>query len=68
MTFKVIGVDSGKRRISLSVRVVTTKGIEPGELDEEQVVHRKTSAFQKMLKKFLKTAKTEGDDEDEDLE
>jgi len=68
VTFKVIGVDSGKRRISLSVRVVTTKGIEPGELDEEQVVHRKTSAFQKMLKKFLKTAKTEGDDEDEDLE
>jgi small subunit ribosomal protein S1 len=68
VTFKVIGVDSGKRRISLSVRVMTTKGKESGELDEEQVVHRKTGAFQKMLKKFLKTAKTEGEDEDEDLE
>jgi len=69
VTFKVIGVDPGKRRISLSVRAMTSKGPgrEPEALDDEQIVHRKSSAFQKMLKKFLKTAKTEGDDEDDDL-
>jgi predicted RNA-binding protein with RPS1 domain len=68
VTFKVLAVDPGKRRISLSIKAMTLK---PGEteemLDEEGMVVRKTNSFQKMLKKFLKKAKTEGEEsEDED--
>jgi len=68
VTFKVIGVDSGKRRISLSLKALTSKGQESEQLDEEQIVHRKTSAFQKMLKKFMKTAKSADSEDDEDFE
>ncbi len=67
VTFKVIGVDSGKRRISLSVKALTGKPPATEELDDEQIVHRRTSAFQKMLKKFMKTAKTAEPEEDEDF-
>jgi small subunit ribosomal protein S1 len=68
VTFKVIGVDSGKRRISLSVKALTAKGPEAETLNDEQMMHRKTSAFQKMLKKFMKTAKTAESEDDEDFE
>ncbi len=67
VTFKVIGVDSGKRRISLSVKALTGKSPAADELNDEQIVHRRTSAFQKMLKKFMKTAKTAEPEEDEDF-
>ena len=68
VTVKVLSVDSGKRRIALSVKALAKKGDtkEPEEANDEHAVHRKTGAFQKMLKKFLKKAKTEGDDEDEE--
>ena len=68
VTFKVIGVDSGKRRISLSVKALASKGSEAEVLDDEQIMHRKTSAFQKMLKKFMKTAKAADSEDDEDFE
>jgi small subunit ribosomal protein S1 len=67
VTFKVIGVDPGKRRISLSVKALTGKSQAAEELDDEQTVHRRTGAFQKMLKKFMKTAKTAEQEEDEDF-
>ncbi|HET9870749.1 MAG TPA: S1 RNA-binding domain-containing protein, partial [bacterium] len=67
VTFKVIGVDAGKRRISLSLRALTNPDSHE-ELDEEQIVHRKTSAFQKMLKKFMKTAKSAEQEDDEEFE
>jgi small subunit ribosomal protein S1 len=70
VTFKVIGVDAGKRRISLSVKALTGKSAgstTEEQLDDEQTVHRRTGAFQKMLKKFMKTAKTAEQEEDEDF-
>ena len=68
VTFKVLGVDTGKRRISLSIKALIVKaakeeGVEM--VDEEGLVIRKTGAFQKMLKKFLKKAK-EDDTPDDD--
>jgi small subunit ribosomal protein S1 len=70
VTVKVISVDTGKRRIGLSIKALTSKkpkDSEGGEeVPEEHSVHRKTSAFQKMLKKFMKKKKTEEDDDDED--
>jgi predicted RNA-binding protein with RPS1 domain len=70
VTVKVISVDTGKRRIGLSIKTLTSKKSkdpEGGEeVPEEHSVHRKTSAFQKMLKKFMKKKKTEEDDDDED--
>jgi small subunit ribosomal protein S1 len=67
VTFKVIGVDPGKRRISLSVKALTGKSQPSEAIDDEQTVHRRTGAFQKMLKKFMKTAKTAEQEEDEDF-
>jgi len=67
VTFKVLSVDTGKRRISLSIRAMSEKpGEKHEEIDEEGMIHRKTNAFQKMLKKFLKKTKEEGDDDDDD--
>ncbi len=70
VTFKVLAVDTGKRRISLSIKALKSKGgesSEPEMIDEEGMVNRKTGAFQKMLKKFLKKAKEEnGELEEED--
>jgi small subunit ribosomal protein S1 len=66
VTVKVLSVDTGKRRIALSIKALTKKsGSAEEEVNEEHSVHRKTGAFQKMLKKFLKTAKTEDVDDDE---
>jgi small subunit ribosomal protein S1 len=67
VTVKVLSVDTGKRRIALSIKALTKKSDEPkaeGE-NEEHSIHRKTNAFQKMLKKFLKKAKTEEDDDED---
>jgi small subunit ribosomal protein S1 len=69
VTFKVLGVDTGKRRISLSIKALIVKaakeeGVET--VDEEGMVVRKTGAFQKMLKKFLKKAKEDENEDDED--
>jgi small subunit ribosomal protein S1 len=68
VSFKVLSVDPGKRRIALSIKALTQKsGEKTVEVDEEGLVIRKTGAFQKMLKKFLKKAKTEEAElEDED--
>jgi len=68
VTVKVLSVDSGKRRIALSIKALAKKtdGSEPSGDNDEHTIHRKTGAFQKMLKKFLKKAKTEGDDDDND--
>ncbi len=72
VTVKVISVDTAKRRIGLSIKALASKkkeadgGEAAPEENEEHSVHRKTSAFQKMLKKFLKKSKTDGEDEDED--
>lgn len=69
VTFKVIGVDTGKRRISLSIKALRSKGSESSEtepIDEEGLVNRKTGAFQKMLKKFLKKAKEENEELEEE--
>ncbi len=67
VTVKVISIDSGKRRIALSIKALNKKSddTKEEEIDEENHVHRKTNAFQKMLKKFLKKAKTP-DEEDEE--
>ena len=68
VTVKVLSVDTGKRRIALSIKALTQKpGEEQQEENEENNVHRKTGAFQKMLKKFLKKVKTEGEEEEDDL-
>lgn len=71
VTVKVLSVDTGKRRIALSIKALTQKTGETQEEgeNEEHAVHRKTGAFQKMLKKFLKKVKTEGeaDTEEDDL-
>ena len=68
VTVKVLSVDSGKRRIALSVKALSkkTEGKEGDAENDEHAVHRKTGAFQKMLKKFLKKTKTDDDDNDED--
>jgi small subunit ribosomal protein S1 len=69
VTFKVLGVDTSKRRISLSIKALIVKaGKDEGAetLDAEGMVIRKTGAFQKMLKKFLKKAKEDEDQDDED--
>jgi small subunit ribosomal protein S1 len=69
VTFKVLGVDTGKRRISLSIKALIVKAAkEEGAetVDEEGLVIRKTGAFQKMLKKFLKKAKEDENEDDED--
>lgn len=68
VTFKVVSVDPGKRRIGLSIKAMTkSAGQKEGEgPSEEHVIHRKTSTFQKMLKKFLKKIKTEDDDDGDD--
>ncbi|HVZ81409.1 MAG TPA: 30S ribosomal protein S1 [bacterium] len=64
---KVLSVDTGKRRISLSIKALAQKEEKPAEpgVSEEQMVDRRTNAFQKMLKKFLKKTKT--DEEEEEL-
>jgi len=70
VTVKVISVDTAKRRIGLSIKALSAKKSEgkegAEEVSEEHSVHRKTGAFQKMLKKFMKKTKTEDDDEEED--
>ncbi|HUO57636.1 MAG TPA: S1 RNA-binding domain-containing protein [bacterium] len=68
VTVKILSIDTGKRRIALSIKALAAKSGEsgPSEESDENVIHRKTNAFQKMLKKFLKKTKTEdeeGDDE-----
>ncbi len=70
VTVNVLSVDPGKRRIALSVKALTQKGGEDQEApeDEEHTIHRKTSAFQKMLKKFLKKVKSEGEEEEDELD
>lgn len=70
VTVKVLSVDTGKRRIALSVKALTKKTgeAETEGHDEERTVHHKTNAFQKMLKKFLKKAKTEGEEDDDEGE
>ncbi len=70
VTFKVVSVDTGKRRIGLSIKALAKaagqKDAKEGEApSEEHVIHHKTNAFQKMLKKFLKKVKTEEDDDDD---
>lgn len=67
VTAKVLSVDPSKRRIALSIKALV-QGEEggPEEVSDEHAVHRKTSAFQKMLKKFLKKAKAENGEEEED--
>jgi small subunit ribosomal protein S1 len=68
VNFKILSVDAGKRRIALSIKALSAKGGgEPKEEGEEQVVHRKTNAFQKMLRKFLKKAKADDEDDDDDF-
>ncbi len=67
VTVKVLSIDTGKRRIALSIKALSSKKSEEVEVDEEGHVLRKTNAFQKMLKKFLKKSQTEqGEEEDED--
>lgn len=71
VTVKVISVDTAKRRIGLSIKALKSnksEGVSEGgeEVSEEHSVHRKTSAFQKMLKKFMKKKKTDDEDEDDD--
>ncbi len=71
VTVKVISVDTAKRRIGLSIKALAAKKSEggpegPEEVSEEHSVHRKTSAFQKMLKKFMKKKKTDEEEDDED--
>src|SRR5665213_1521912 len=69
VTFKVLGVDTSKRRISMSIKALIVKAGKDEEaeaLDAEGMVIRKTGAFQKMLKKFLKKAKEDEDQDDED--
>jgi small subunit ribosomal protein S1 len=69
VTMKVLSIDSGKRRIALSIKALSKKtdgNNKEEEPSEENSVHRKTNAFQKMLKKFLKKSKT-SDEEDEPL-
>jgi len=70
VTFKVLAVDTAKRRISLSIKALKSKGdaevSEIETIDEEGMVVRKTGAFQKMLKKFLKKAKEENSELEED--
>lgn len=71
VTVKVISVDTTKRRIGLSIKALAAKKSEggpegPEEVSEEHSVHRKTSAFQKMLKKFMKKKKTDEEEDDED--
>ena len=65
----LISVNRYQRRIALSIKALTKKTGQPEAegANEEQFVHRKTSAFQKMLKKFLKKTKTDGE-EDEDID
>lgn len=67
VTAKVLSVDPSKRRIALSIKALV-QGEEGGqeEVSDEHAVHRKTSAFQKMLKKFLKKAKAESGEDEED--
>ncbi|HTC20089.1 MAG TPA: 30S ribosomal protein S1 [bacterium] len=69
VTVKVLSIDSGKRRIALSIKALTKKsdGPQEEEVSEEDSVHRKTNAFQKMLKKFLKKSKTEEEEVESDF-
>jgi small subunit ribosomal protein S1 len=66
VTVKVLSIDTGKRRIALSIKALTKKDGQEEEAGEEHSVHRKTNAFQKMLKKFLKKTKTDEVEEEED--
>ncbi len=69
VTFKVLAVDTGKRRIFLSIKALMSKTNAEAEtetVDEEGMVIRKTGAFQKMLKKFLKKAKEDNEVEEEE--
>lgn len=66
VTVKVLSIDSGKRRIALSIKALNAKKSEEPEVDEEGHVLRKTNAFQKMLKKFLKKTQTEETEEEDD--
>jgi len=66
VTFKVLSVDAGKRRISLSLKALLKPEAKKPEGDDPEIVQRKTGAFQKMLKKFFKTAKAEAENEEED--
>lgn len=70
VTVKVLSVDTGKRRIALSIKALTQKADDSHEEteSEENTIHRRTSAFQKMLKKFLKKVKTEGEEEEDEDE
>ncbi len=68
VTLKVLSIDSGKRRIALSIKALNQKSKDPKEeeANEENHIHRKTNAFQKMLKKFLKKAKTPDEENEEE--
>jgi small subunit ribosomal protein S1 len=63
---KVLSLDTGKRRISLSIKALDEEGTgkKPHSDDEfdPTVIQKKTTTWQRMLKKFLKKAKSEEDE------
>ena len=64
---KVLTIDTGKRRIALSIKALNKKSDDKeGAENDEHTINRKTNTFQKMLKKFLKKAKTENEDDEEE--
>jgi 4-hydroxy-3-methylbut-2-enyl diphosphate reductase len=64
-TAKVLAVDTGKRRISLSLKALLKPEAKKPTGDDPEIVQRKTGAFQKMLKKFFKNAKAENEDDED---
>ncbi len=66
VSVKVLAIDSGKRRISLSIKALAQKEEkrDQPEVSDDQMVDRRTNAFQKMLKKFMKKSKTNEDEEE----
>ncbi len=65
MTVKVLSIDSGKRRIALSIKALTKKSEDSPEkeVSEEDSVPPQDQRLPKMLKKFLKKSKTEEEEE-----
>jgi small subunit ribosomal protein S1 len=66
---KVLGNDPEKRRISLSIKALQAPASSPDKIELEReagfdpnVIERKTTTWQKMLKKFMKKASEEDDD------
>lgn len=63
---QVLGVDTKKRRLSLSQKALHAKpALPPGEFEPE-VVEKRTGSFMKAWTKLVKKVKKEGDEEDED--